>query len=156
MKYQATIKELPECTVYAKEMTVPNYDAYFELLPAIGQAVMQRYPDLKPAVPEYCFVLYLDEEYKEQDIHVEYCEAVEELREDFDGIVFKKLDPVTVVSVMHKGPYEDLPDAYGFAFDWIAKNHYTVVGNGRESYIDGPWNKQREEDWLTEVQIPVK
>ena len=36
MNYQATIKEVPSCVVYSKIMTVPNYDAYFELIPAIG------------------------------------------------------------------------------------------------------------------------
>ena len=26
----------------------------------------------------------------------------------------------------------------------------------RENYIDGIWNKDREEDWLSEIQIPVR
>ena len=25
----------------------------------------------------------------------------------------------------------------------------------RESYIDGIWNKDSEEDWLTEIQVPI-
>ena len=39
MNYQATIKELPECIVYSKKMTIPNYNAYFQLIPAIGEKV---------------------------------------------------------------------------------------------------------------------
>jgi DNA-binding transcriptional MerR regulator len=77
MNYQAIIKELPECIVYSKRMTVPNYDAYFELIPAIGEAVQKSNPDLKCTIPGYCFIVYLDGEYKEKDINVEFCEAVD-------------------------------------------------------------------------------
>ncbi len=41
------------------------------------------------------------------------------------------------------------------------KNHRLIncpeiCGNIRESYIDGVWNKDTEEEWLTEIQIPVR
>ncbi len=29
------------------------------------------------------------------------------------------------------------------------------MGEPREAYIDGIWNREKEEDWLTEIQIPV-
>ena len=79
-----------------------DYDAYFTVIPAIGEASMKQYPDLKCAVPAYCFIIYLDGEYKETDINVEYCEAVDRMMPDFDGIVFKKMESVLAVSVMHK------------------------------------------------------
>lgn len=155
MNYQATIKELPECIVYSKRFTVPDYDAYFTVIPAIGEALMKQYPDLKCAVPAYCFIIYLDGEYKETDINVEYCEAVDRMMPDFDGIVFKKMESVPAVSVMHKGPYAGLRQAYAFAFQWIEENGYDISGPPRESYIDGIWNKEDEADWLTELQVPV-
>lgn len=31
-----------------------------------------------------------------------------------------------------------------------------VAGLSRESYIDGIWNKDSVEDWLTEVQLPIE
>lgn len=155
MNYQATIKQIPACIVYSKVMTVPNYDAYFQVIPAIGEKLAAKYPDLKCATPAYCFIAYLDDEYKEEDIHVEFCEAVTEAREDFDDIVFKEIPATTVVSVMHKGPYSTLRGAYGFAFDWVEKNGYQMAGSPRENYIDGIWNKESEEDWLTELQIPI-
>jgi DNA-binding transcriptional MerR regulator len=155
MNYQATIKEIPPCTVYSKVMTVPNYETYFEVIPEIGRKVMERYPEMKCATPEYCFIAYLDDEYKEEDIHVEFCEAVTEAKENFEDIVFKEIPAVTVVSVMHKGSYGDLRNAYAYAFDWVEKNGYRIADNPRENYIDGIWNKQSEEDWLTELQIPI-
>ena len=155
MNYAASIKELPECIVYSKRLTVPSYDAYFEVIPAIGAQVMAQYPDLKCSVPEYCFIVYLDGEYKEKDIHVEYCEAVSELKPDFEDVHFKRMESVTAVSVLHKGDYPGLSNAYAFAFQWIEENGYAVAGAPRESYIDGIWNKEDKADWLTELQVPI-
>ena len=153
--YTATIKEQPECIVYSKKMTIPNYDAYFQLIPAIGRQIVEKYPDLKCATPEYCINIYLDGEYRDQDISVEFCEAVDRMWPDFDDIHFKTIDAATVVSVMHKGPYSEISQAYAFAFMWIDENGYTAADNPRENYIDGIWNKDSEADWLTELQIPV-
>ena len=155
MSYTATIKELPGCIVYSKKMTLPSYEAYFELIPEIGETIAKKYPDLKCATPEYCFVVYLDGEYKEKDVNIEFCEAVEKAWPDFDDIMFKEVEPTTVVSVLHKGPYSELSKAYAYVFKWIEENGYSTADNPRESYIDGVWNKESDEDWLTELQIPV-
>ena len=155
MNYDAAIKEIPECVVYSKKFTAPNYDAYFELVPKIGTCVTEKYPDLKCAVPAYCFIVYLDGEYKENDFNVEFCEAVDSLRPDFDDITFKKMEPVTVVSVLHRGDYSSISQAYAFVFQWIEENNYILTGNPRENYIDGIWNKESKEEWLTELQVPV-
>ncbi|HBV85619.1 MerR family transcriptional regulator [Desulfosporosinus sp.] len=155
MNYQAIIKELQECIVYSKRMTVPSYDAYFQLIPVLGKKVTQKYPDIKCMVPEYCFIVYLDGEYKERDFNVEFCEAIDRMKPDFDDIKFKKIESTTAVSVMHKGAYSGLSQAYAYAFKWIEENGYTVADAPRESYIDGIWNKENEEDWLTELQVPI-
>lgn len=155
MNYQAIMKELPECVVYFKETVIPGYDSYFELIPAIGAQISGKYPDLKCTTPEYCFVKYLDGEYKEKDIHIEFCESVDGMRADFEDIKFKKLEAVSAVAVMHKGPYSQLSNAYSFIMKWIEENGYQMVDSPRESYIDGIWNKESDQDWLTEIQVPV-
>jgi DNA-binding transcriptional MerR regulator len=155
MNYQATIKEIPECIVYSKKMTIPNYDAYFTEIPAIGAECAAANPDIKCTVPGYCFVVYLDGEYREKDINVEYCEAVDKFGNEVGNIKFKKMPAITAVSIMHKGPYSNLREAYAFVFKWIEENGYTVTGSPRESYIDGIWNKKSVDEWLTEIQVPV-
>ncbi len=155
MNYSPVIKQTPECIIYSKRMIVPNYDSYFQIIPKIGEEVTATNPDLKCAIPEYCFIIYHDGEYKDKDIDVEYCEAVDQFGKDTDSIKFRKIPSLTVVSVMHKGAYSGLREAYAYAFRWIDDNNYTITDNPRESYIDGIWNKDNEEDWLTELQIPV-
>jgi len=155
MNYQAVVKELPEYIVYSKKMKVPSYDAYFELVPGIGEEVKRANPSLKLAEPEYSFIIYLDGEYKEKDFRVEFCEAVESFGNETESIKFKKIDSVTAVTVLHKGSYHKLGEAYAYLFKWIEDNKYTVIDHPRESYIDGIWNKESEDEWLTELQVPI-
>lgn len=155
MNYQASLKTLPSCIVYTKEMTIPNYKAYFELIPAIGEEVMKQYPDLKCSTPEYCFIVYLDGEYKESHFNVRFCEAVTALKPNFKDIIFKQIESVEAVAVMHQGSYETLGKAYAYAFKWIQENGYVMADSPRENYIDGIWNKEDPANWLTELQIPI-
>lgn len=77
--------------------------------------------------------------------------------EDSDMIQYKKIDKVKMAAcILHKGPYSSIREAYAFLFTWIKENGYEVIDLPRESYIDGIWNKEDEEDWLTELQIPIK
>ena len=155
MNYQAILKELPECIVYSKQMTVPSYDSYFELIPAIGEEVMAANPGLRCTIPAYCFIKYLDNEYKDKNINIEFCEAVNKIGKDTGDIKFKKIESVFAVSVMHKGAYAGFAKAYAYAFKWIEENKYIIVDSPRENYMDGIWNKESEDEWLTELQIPL-
>jgi DNA-binding transcriptional MerR regulator len=155
MNYQAVIKEIPAYTVYSARYTLPNYAALNEIMPALGEKVGKLNPEIKCVEPGYCFNVYLDGEYKDTDISVEICEAVTTKGKDGDGIVFKDIPATTAVSVLHRGEYEKIGAAYAFAVSWAEQNGYQVTENVRESYIDGVWNKESVEDWLTEIQVPV-
>lgn len=156
MNYQAVIKQLPAFTVYSARYIVPNYAALNEIMPALGEKVGKANPGLKCVEPGYCFNVYLDGEYRDTDINVEICEAVTTRGKDGDGIVFKDIPACTVVSVLHRGAYENLGAAYAYAMQWVEQNGYRISDNVRESYIDGIWNKDNVDDWLTEIQVPVE
>jgi effector-binding domain-containing protein len=155
MKYNVIIKELPEVIVASMRRTVKSYDDFFHVVPPMGEE-MERLGCVC-AVPEYCFNIYHDGEYKEENIDVEVCEAVVEARQESDMVKFRKIDYVPQAAcVLHKGPYSTLRNAYGAVLKWMEDNGYEPSDNPRESYIDGIWNKDSEEDWLTEVQFPIK
>ncbi|WP_410768053.1 MerR family transcriptional regulator [Fontibacillus sp. BL9] len=148
------IKALPEVIVASLRRTVANYEAFNLLYPEMGAFMTAQ--KVKCAEPAYCFTLFHDGEYKDQDIDVEICEAVTEYGKDSDQIKFKKIDAVeTAACILHKGSYETIGISYGALFKWIEGNGYEVAGLPRESYIDGVWNKNDPGEWLTEVQIPV-
>lgn len=154
LMYNPVIRTLPRVIVASMRMIAPNYNAYFDLIPKMGEEMGRQ--GAICAMPEYCFNIYHDGEYKEVDIDVEVCEAVVAFCKDSDTVKYKIIDEVSqAICVLHRGSYDLFPEAYAFTFQWIEDNGYTVVGLPRESYIDGIWNKDCEEEWLTEIQIPI-
>lgn len=153
--YNPIIKSLPEVIVASMRQIFPSYNSYFELIPKMGDEM--RRVGAVCAEPAYCFNIYHDGEYKEKDIDAEVCEAVVEFCEDSQMVTYKKIPEIPkAVCVLHKGPYETLGETYSFILKWIEENDYVISGSIRESYIDGIWNKENPEDWLTELQVPIK
>lgn len=153
--YHVVLKELPEVIAASVRTKIPNYEALFSIVPSMGME-MERLGCIC-AVPEYCFNIYHDGGYKAEDIDVEICEAVTKMKQDTDNIAFKQIPRVeTAACVIHKGPYEQFPKAYEAVVGWIEDNHFEMTDMPRESYIDGAWNRESEEEWLTEIQFPVR
>lgn len=156
MKYEVFVKELPECIVYYKEGIIPRYSDAAQFILSSAEECLATNPDIKCVEPDYCFMSYLDGEYKENNIRVRYCQAVTEEGIPNETIKFMRLAPVKAVCIYHKGHYENIGAAYGFIFKYIEENGYTVIEPARERYIDGVWNKDNPDEWLTEIQVPVK
>ena len=149
------IKEIPEVIACTMQQRIKSYDALFELMPQMGAQMEEL--DCQCAQPAYCFTHYLEPGYKEEDILVEICEAVTEKKPDSGDIAFKVFTKVPMAAcIFHKGSYNTLHKSYAMLLQYIEENGYEICGNIRESYIDGVWNKETENEWLTEIQIPVK
>lgn len=149
------VKKLPEVIVASSRSRIESYDALFELMPAMGAQMEQL--GCICAQPDYCFTQYLEPGYQEEDILVEVCEAVTEQKENSGNVVFQVLPQVEEAAcIFHKGSYDTLHQSYTVVLDYIEENGYEICGNIRESYIDGVWNKETPEEWLTEIQVPVR
>lgn len=148
------IKPLPEVIIASMRITVPRYDIYFDIVPRMEKEMKKS--GAICAKPKYVFNIYPDEEYKETNISVDVCEAVIDFCQDTELVKYKKLNTVDkAICVLHKGSYHTLRATYILTYQWIDKNGYKAVGLPRESYIDGIWNKENEDDWLTEIQVPI-
>lgn len=153
--YHMVIKRLPEVIVASMRKIIPSFEALSSMIPEMGSQMEKA--GCVCALPEYCFNIYHDAGYKEENIDIEVCESVVEMKEETDELKFKRMDEVPqAVCTMHKGPYENIPRAFAAAIKFVEDNDYEIIGSIRESYIDGMWNKDSEDDWLTEIQIPVK
>ena len=84
------------------------------------------------------------------------CEAVTEKKEDTGSLRFKELPEIQAACIYHRGSYDEFPRTYAAILDYIEGNGYEICGNIRERYIDGVWNKETEQEWLSEIQIPVR
>ena len=155
MKYEVVVKDLPDYVVYFKEGVIQNYGELSQFILDSAQECLKTNPSIKCIEPDYCFVEYLDKKFKEHDIKVRYSQAVTALGVPNQTIKFKKLAPQKAVCIYHKGCYENLSEAYGYIMKYIEENNLKIVDYPRERYIDGVWNKQNVDEWLTEIQVPI-
>ena len=156
MKYQVTVKEIPETLVCSAETVLQQYSDCMRWIPAVGEECRKLNPGLKCAEPPYEFCEYLDGEYRETDIRIRHSEAVTALGKGNERISFRTLPAAKVLSIYHKGAYDTIGGAYAFLMDYAEKNGYETAGLARECYLDGIWNKPSPEDWLTEIQLPIR
>ena len=156
MKYQVTVKEIPEMIVYSSETVLERYSDIMQWIPSVGAECLALNPGIRCAEPAYEFCEYLDGEYRETDLRIRHSEAVTAFGRENEHIRFRTLPAARVLSIFHKGAYETIGEAYAYLMEYAEKNAYVPAGPARESYIDGIWNKDSVEDWLTEVQLPIE
>ena len=151
-----TIQSLPEIIVASHREVIPNYAALGPMCYGKIGPEMQRL-GCKCPPPGYCFTVEHNKEYTPTDIDIEYCEQVEEMGTDSAIIQFKRLPAVPKALCMkHVGPYERFYESYTEAFRYMEEQGYKIAGQPRTSYIDGAWNQEDPEKWLSVIQIPIE
>lgn len=156
MKYQAVIKEIKQATVYSEEQVLLSYSDITALVQESAQECLRLNPDIEFVKPGYGFCEYLDEQYMEANMRVRYSQAVTKAGVGNERIRFRVLPATKAVCIYHKGPYSRLGEAYAYLYRYAQENGCQIAGCHREYYIDGIWNKDSDEDYLTEIQLPIK
>ena len=129
------IKKLPESIVASTRMRVDSYNDFFKVVPAMGEKMKKH--NAVCAEPFYCFNIYHSNEYREEDIDVEICEAVVTKLPDADGVIYKTIPGYeTAACIYHKGPYSTLGKSYNLLFKWLEESGYKMIDSPRESFID--------------------
>ena len=151
-----SIESLPAVIVATHREVIPNYAALGLLCVNTIGPEMQRL-GCKCPPPGYCFTIEHNKEYSPSDIDIEYCEQVEEMGIDSSIIQFKQLDAVPKALCMkHVGPYERFYESFTEAFAYMEQHGYRLTGHPRTCYIDGAWNQEDPEKWLSIIQIPIE
>ena len=147
------VKTIPAVVCATMERRIDSYDALFDIMPELGGYMEDA--GCTCALPEYCFTQYLEPGFQETRILVEVCEAVTEKKGERGCLRLRTIPETRAACIYHKGSYRDFPKTYEVILRYIEENGYEICGNIRESYIDGVWNKDSEDEWLSEIQIPV-
>lgn len=151
-----SIQTLPEIIVASHREVIPNYSALGPMLTCKVAPEMQRL-GCKCTLPGYCFTVEHNPEYTPTDIDIEYCEQVEEPFEGSATVQCKTLPAIPkVLCLKHIGPYELFYESFVEAFRYIADHGYKPVGQHRTVYVDGIWNQDDPEKWLSIIQIPIE
>lgn len=77
---------------------------------------------------------------------------------DSSIIQFKRLPAVPkAICMKHIGPYERFYESYVELFKYIEdRGKYRICGLPRCCYVDGAWNQEDPEKWLSIIQVPVE
>lgn len=153
---KVNIQSLPEIIVASHREIIPNYEALGALCVNKIGPEMQRL-GCKCPPPGYCFTIEHNKEYRSTDLDIEYCEQVEEMGKDSNIIQFKHLPTVEkALCIKHIGGYERFHESFAEAFRYMEEKGYKPIGHTRICYIDGVWNKDNPEQWLSIIQIPIE
>ena len=155
-KEKFSIQRLPSIIVASHREVIKSWKDIGPLCVNVIGPEMHRL-GCRCSEPGYCFTMEHNKEYTPTNIDIEYCEQVEEIGKDSGIIQFKRLPEVpTAMCMAHYGPYERFYESFTELFRYIEEQGYRIVGLHRTSYIDGAWNQEDPQKWLSVIQVPVE
>lgn len=160
--------------VLLKPVEPQTVAAIREVLP-VGSDVGRLFYDIESYLGEhkapfagYPMSIWHDSEYRERDLDAEAAIPVGLSTIQDNRISLRQLPGFeTVASVVHRGSYDTIMEAYSAVGKWIEANGYRIAGPGREVYLRyGPSGAEVEypsasltddpAQFVTEVQFPVE
>lgn len=150
-------------------------DSIFEIeernvqpLMVAGVRMIGRYSEIGPGLGTLCkrlgrhiagkpMCMYYDGEYRKDDANFEPCVPVGK-KIEADGISIRELAAQRCVTLVHRGPYEELRHSYARIMKYVKDRGYEVTLPTREVYLKGPGMifRGNPKKYLTEIQLPVK
>lgn len=155
MNYEVKIKSVPSYNMLALREAIPAYDREGDLWSKLGEYMKQN--GITPKQNGICFAAYYDETKLESGVDVEVLQEVDELGKASAPFEFRTTNPLAcVASIMITGPYTNIAPAFTFLGAWLEENDHQIVGSPRQIPFKGPWNETDPNNYLTEIQIPIK
>ncbi len=153
LHYNITIKDIPSQLVLSLRQIIPTYYAEEQL----WQELCTLAAENNIPVGQDCFSIYHDMEYKEQDVDVELCIPVITKPAVTGKLNLYETPPIPLMAcTMVYGDFSNIAPTYcKFAY-WLKHNHYHIAGPDRQIIHRGPWNETNQDNYLTEIQIPIE
>lgn len=155
MDYSVEVRTIPGFKAAYRHGRIEKYSDMTGFVFGFAEMCRESNPGVECTEDGYCFVTYDDLEYRESDIGVTYYQSVKTMGKDSGEIGFREFGDVVAACVKHVGPYDRLGEAYAAIMKWMTENGMELVDRPRECYIDGCWNRESEDEYLTEIQFPV-
>jgi effector-binding domain-containing protein len=152
-EYQIVIKKVAPMKIASVRGTVPTYHDISILV----EQLMPVFTSHAASIVGPFVAIYHDMEYREKDVDIEAAVPISEELGLPDPIIIRELPGEdTMASLVHKGPYETISEAYGALMAWCQSNDYELAGPDREIYLTSPGETKNPEEYVTELQHPVK
>jgi len=99
--------------------------------------------------------LWHDGEFKESDVDGEAIAFLVRPVSESGRVRVYELPAATVASLIHRGAYSSIDQAYAALMGWVEANGYRLAGPDREIYLQGGQNPE-DASYVTEIQQPVE
>ena len=126
MKYNATLKTLPQRYVASVRKVIPTYDKESILWNIFMTETAKM--NLNLADLFYSLAIFHDECYKENDVDVELEGTVKGTYENTENVVCKSVPPVQIAFAIYSGSYEQITAVNAAVADWVNENGYEFDG----------------------------
>jgi effector-binding domain-containing protein len=155
-KNEPFVKELPSQRVVSRREQGPFEKVIPKLMQDLFGIVMSKenqQAQVKCIGPP--ITLYHDEECNEKEGDMEVALPITGKIAVGPEYEVKTLEGIKVVSLVHKGRYQDVGRSWKVLMEYMDKKGLTPGGPLREVYLNDP-NEVTEADQLTEIQAPIK
>ncbi len=151
---QVVVKSVEAQWVAGSLGVIPNYADSAQILNSLFTNVAQYTQTNNVELVGTPICIYHDNVIREINIPVETIIPIANEIEGNEQIwVYKLPEVTTMASIVHKGPFPTIIEAYNTLNEWIEKNQYEINGSLREVYIV---NDNGGENSVTEIQYPVE
>lgn len=156
VRCRVVLGSLPAMTVAVYRGRVAALADLLTLCPQqIGPAMSRA--GCECVLPGYCFASELLEGDADEASGYEYCEQVATAATETALIAYRDLpaEPMALTLACNGG-YDELPTMMQSLCEYAQANGYAVTAPGRYNFVDGVWNKETPDEWLTVLQLPVR
>lgn len=154
MKYDVTVKTIPERYVASVRQVIPGYGREGELWSVYCQETARMH--IQDGDPAMCTAVYHDGEFKETDVDVEIQKTVAGPCRDTEHVKFKTVPAVEVASATFQGSYSQIGAVNEAVAAWVADNGYEFAGVYFNIYHVSPHETRDPDAFVTEVCYPVR
>ncbi len=99
---------------------------------------------------------FVEGEWNPDDVEYDLILPIEDEIEAEPPLKIRELKPRKVVSIIHRGSFDGLGEAYEELFAYIEENGLKVNGNLRMFHLRCPHNTATPEGYVTEIQVPIE
>jgi effector-binding domain-containing protein len=152
--YEVVLKQVEPQLVAGVRDILPSY-------PSVGRLFDEVYGYLARCgvngLAEVGIAVWHDDEYKTSDIDGEAAVYLKRPIPEGERVKVYQLPAATMASVVHKGAFNRLSQAYEALGRWTEANGYKIVGPNREVYLYCTQPVLQDDDsYVTEIQFPVE
>lgn len=154
MKYDVTVKTIPERQVASVRQVIPGYEREGDLWGILMQETAgMRIQDGDPCL---CTATFHDREYQESNVDVEVQKTVRGSYPDTEHVKFMTVPAVQVASAVCRGSYDQMGEANAAVASWVENNSCAFDGPMFNIYHVSPHETDDPSEFVTEVCYPVR